>query len=474
MSYQLTMREEFDCNRDARDIFDYIVDFSRIDEWDQTIISAEKVSAGAIQQGSKFDLMYAMGLRRVPIQYEITEYDSPHRAVLTGKSRNFTAVDTVEIVPGENGCHVNWTAQIEFLGAAAKLVPLMESKIIAAGSQTIKNLAKALDDNYPVPELNLSQKLADQFILPGVLGFSTLGLNRVRKLWQPVTASMRGKHVVITGATSGLGLATAHELAHRGAELTLVVRDQAKADAVVQEIEESTGNSSLQVELADLSLMQDVIALGERMLAQGKPIDVLINNAGALLNPRQETTEGIETSFALLLLGPYILTEMLQPLLRDAGQARVINVSSGGMYGKRISLSNLESTKGEYGGADAYARAKRGLVIMGERWAEHWAQDGITVHNMHPGWAKTPGVETSLPGFTKITNRILRTPEEGADTIIWLANATEVGKTSGLFWFDRFPHTTHLTGNTRETAEQRDALERALIEYWGRFNAKAA
>ena len=209
--------------------------------------------------------------------------------------------------------------------------------------------------------------------------------------------------------------------------------------------------------------------MAARLLSRNEAIDVLINNAGALLNPRQETSEGIEKSFALLLLSPFVLTEALHPLLAKAGAARVINVSSGGMYAKRLSLKNLESNRGTYSGADAYARCKRGLVIMGEQWAEQWRSDGISVHNMHPGWAFTPGVEEGLPTFTQRTRKILRTPMEGADTIIWLSTATEAAKTTGLFWLDRTPHSTHLTAKTKETEEQRIGLRLALEEYASRF-----
>ena len=128
------------------------------------------------------------------------------------------------------------------------------------------------------------------------------------------------------------------------------------------------------------------------------------------------------------------------------------------------------SDKGAYSGSDAYARSKRGLVITGEQWANEWAEDGITVHNMHPGWAHTPGVEIGLPEFTRMTKRILRTPEQGADTIIWLACASEVDKTTGLFWLDRVPHTTHLSKKTRETQEQRLELRVALERYSAQFN----
>lgn len=467
------MRETFHSERSAAEIFDYIVDFSRITEWDHTIVSARKTTPGSVGLASRFDLVYSMGLRKSEISYEIQEFSPPSKAVLVGKSNSFTAIDTVTIAEEKSGCEVTWNADIEFTGAAAMLVPLIEKRVVAAGIQTIRNLAAALEDNFSVPELRPWQKLADKLVLPGVLSFSKFGHRAGENHWKPVTANIKNKHIVITGATSGLGLASAQELAQRGASLTLVARDQKKASKILKDIQCQSGNDSIDVEIADLEQMQQVTMLSQRLLKKGRAIDVLINNAGALINPRRETVEGLEASFALLLLGPYLLTERLHPLLKKAKAARVINVSSGGMYATSLSLGNLQSNKGDYRGSDAYARSKRGLVIMGERWAESWANDGITVHNMHPGWAQTPGVEESLPQFARITRRILRTPEEGADTIVWLAHATEVAKTSGLFWLDRTPHSTHLSNRTRETEEQRDALESALIEFSERFGVES-
>jgi len=463
------MREQFDTRRKAEDVFDYITDFSRISEWDHTIIGASKVSNGAIGLASKFDLVFKMGPRKSEIMYEITEFEHPRRAVLTGTSKNFIAVDTVSIAETDSGCSVDWHAQIEFNGASGSIVKLLESRIKAGGAKTIADLKVALDDNFDPPKLGTMAKLGDMFIVPGLLSFSKFGYSSNQKNWNPVTASVKGKHAVITGATSGLGLATAQQLAHLGAHLTLVARNEAKANQVAKEIEERTGNQNIKIEITELSEMQEVAELAGRLIKQDRAIDILINNAGALMNPRQETSEGLEKSFALLLLGPYLLTEKLKPLLAKGasanGAARVINVSSGGMYATRLSIKNLQSTKGKYSGADAYARAKRGLVIMGETWADEWAADGITVHNMHPGWARTPGVINGIPSFERSTRPILRTAEQGADTIIWLATATEAAKTSGLFWLDRLPHSTHLTSRTKESAGQRVQLKQNLDSY---------
>ncbi len=481
MSHILEMHEQFDVPRTSEDVFNYIADFSRIDEWDHTIVSAEKTSDGPLAVGSQFDLVYKRGLRRVPIRYTITEFIPNERLVMTGVANTFTAVDTVTISQTptvkndslsktptvKNGqiphnCHVDWHTEVKFNGAAAKVVRLLESSIKKAGAKTIQSLAAALRDDFPAPSATGLQKLADTLVLPGMFGFTKFGYKRAKQQWRPITANIRGKRIVITGGTSGLGLAAASELAAMGAHVCIVGRDAAKCQTVVNQLANASGNPHLEFEVADLSLMQEVKALAQRLNEDGRAIDVLINNAGALLNPRQTTNEGLEASFALLLLSPYMLTNAVLPLLKKSGNARVINVSSGGMYAKRISVGNLQSSKGDYSGADAYARAKRGLVITGEEWAKDWAEFGITVHNMHPGWALTPGLEVGLPDFATKMRRVLRNAHEGADTIVWLASATEVAKTSGLFWLDRVPHTTHLSAKTKETPEQREALATAL------------
>ncbi len=226
-----------------------------------------------------------------------------------------------------------------------------------------------------------------------------------------------------------------------------------------------TGNDEIRYELADLSLMADVDALIERFLQSGKPIDVLINNAGALFNPLGHTAEGLEQSYALLLLSPYRLTEGLSPLLLQTGEGRVINVVSGGMYTSKLDVDALPNDgNSSYSGSAAYAREKRALMVLTEEWAARWKEQGIVVNAMHPGWADTPGVRDALPGFRKITRPILRTAQEGADTIVWLAVAQESGSVTGKLFLDREVVSTHLVAGTQEDAAERAKLLRFLDE----------
>ena len=306
-------------------------------------------------------------------------------------------------------------------------------------------------------------KAMDVAIAPG---FSKIGYKVRKRSWEPITESLAGRTVVITGATSGLGKAAALDLARLDADVVLVGRNPDKTERVRSEITAATGNDSVRIEIADLSLMSEIRDLADRLLSGG-PIHVLINNAGTLFTERSETSEGIESTLATNLLGHFLLTNLLIPRLVESAPARIINVASGGMYSQRISIANLRNDQGEYKGAAAYARTKRGQVILTEMWAEQLEDKGVTVSSMHPGWADTPGVQDSLPGFYKVTKPFLRSAAEGADTIVWLAAGDESAERSGLFWHDREPRPIHKTDRTKERPEKRQELWDALSELTG-------
>jgi NAD(P)-dependent dehydrogenase (short-subunit alcohol dehydrogenase family) len=248
--------------------------------------------------------------------------------------------------------------------------------------------------------------------------------------------------------------------------VVIVGRNPEKAEAAQARIAAAARHGGgVEVEIADLSLMEEIRRLADRLLSRPQ-IHVLVNNAGVLLPERRVTAEGNEATLATNLLGHFLLTNLLIPRLVESAPARIVNVTSGGMYTTRISVSNLQN-EGEYDGRVAYARTKRGQVILTEMWADRLRGSGVVVHSMHPGWADTPGVESGIPLFQKVMRPLLRTSEQGADTIVWLAAAGEPGEESGLFWHDREPRPTHRASRTRETAEQRERLWRALSDLAG-------
>ena len=322
-----------------------------------------------------------------------------------------------------------------------------------------------------VPALAPMTRLADRAILPGLIGFTSLGY-RLGQHRRPVGSALyAGRTMVLTGGTSGIGRAAAWELVHRGARLVVVGRDAAKLNALRMELAGMGAKGSIATERADLSLLVDVRDLAARLLQRHAAIDVLINNAGALFNQYRRTPEGIERTMATDLASPYLLTRLLLPALKASGDARVVNVASGGMYTQGLRAAALAPRPSAYDGPTAYAQAKRGLVILAEEWARQWADSGISVHAMHPGWVDTPGLERSLPAFYRQLRFWLRTPEQGADTVVWLAASPDAHRASGHFWLDRKIRATHVFRHTADTPKDRRELIRALDALTGLSSA---
>lgn len=302
--------------------------------------------------------------------------------------------------------------------------------------------------------------MLDSILDKSLLGYTSLGY-RLRP-HPPIRVDLTSRVAVVTGATSGLGKRTASELARLGATVIIVGRNEAKTLAAAEEIRAETGNPSVLVQVADLGSMAQIRGLAERLQ---RPIHLLVNNAGVLVSKRTETEEGFETTFATNLLGHFLLTNLL--INRFEPPARIINVSSGGMYTQRIVVDDLQMKRGRYDGTVAYARTKRGQVILTELWAEALRDRGIVVHAVHPGWADTPGVSSSLPRFYRITKPLLRTPAQGADTIVWLCASEEAGRSTGKLWHDRRPRPIHRLSHTKETEGERLALWNRLAELSG-------
>lgn len=301
--------------------------------------------------------------------------------------------------------------------------------------------------------------MLDRLLDASLLGYTRLGYRA--RIAGPPTARMDDRTVVVTGATSGLGEATVRALVGLGANVVGVGRNADKARAVERALRAAYPHARLRFEIADLASVRETRALARR-LRDAPPIHVLVNNAGVLENTRSLTEEGFERTYATNLLCPYVLTETLLPKLEASAPARVITVSSGGMYTARIDPSDLETERRAYDGPSAYARTKRGQVILSELWAERMRDRGVSVFSMHPGWAETPGVARSLPRFDAVMGPLLRTAAEGADTIVWLASDPDVPAQSGLFFHDRRPRPTHRAARTRESSADRALLLEVL------------
>ncbi|MCS6884200.1 MAG: SDR family NAD(P)-dependent oxidoreductase [Acidobacteriota bacterium] len=299
--------------------------------------------------------------------------------------------------------------------------------------------------------IGVIDELFDRAVFPS---FTNIGYMLRRPFWRraDLEVDLAGRVAIVTGASSGLGKATASELAARGAEVWLLVRDLTRGNKVLEELSKKTGNEKLRVEEVDLSSQQSIRAFVRRFRRKSKRLDLLVNNASVLLDKRQESVDGIELTFATNTLGYFLLTQLLIPVLEQSAPSRVINVSSGGMYAVRLHPEDLEYKKRPYDGVRAYAETKRAEVVLTDCWSKEYEGRGIFFASMHPGWVDTPGLARSLPRFYKLMRPFLRTPRQGADTILWLAVCPTISQAdSGLFWFDRRSRPKHILSSTYNT-----------------------
>ena len=276
-----------------------------------------------------------------------------------------------------------------------------------------------------------------------VPGFSRIGLAVRSRLLPEFTAgdppAIGGKTVMITGATSGIGYAAAVALARRGAAVHFLARDQGRAERARRGIAAKSGSTRITYTLADMGDLDTVRDFAREFHATHDRLDVLIHNAGAI-HPDFRTNEaGTELTVLGQVTAPFLLTRMLMPALVAAAPSRVITVSSGGMYTQRLDPATLQMPRSRYQGATAYAKAKRAQAALSREWARRMADTGVAFHAMHPGWVNTPGVAAALPGFYRAAQPILLTPQQGADTIVWLATMPTERLGSGRFWHDRRP-----------------------------------
>lgn len=291
----------------------------------------------------------------------------------------------------------------------------------------------------------------DAVLEASVVGsFTRVGYALRRRLghW-PAPARLDGRVAVVTGATSGLGLAYAEGLAFLGASVRLIARDGVRAQRAREAIVRATGNPDVDFWLADMADPASVLDAVRACEDTFGRLDVLIHNAGTLAKDRSLNPQGVESTVATQLLGPFVMTERLMPLLEAASPGRVLLVSSGGMYAERFDLARLAEVAGPYDGVHTYARVKRAQLVLAGAWARSVNPRRTVFHALHPGWTDTPGLRSSLPSFYRVAKALLRTPAEGADTGLWLAGAPEALVRSGSFWHDRRPRAAHKVPWTR-------------------------
>jgi len=282
--------------------------------------------------------------------------------------------------------------------------------------------------------------------------FTRIGYMSRSLVWPKTDWDFTGQRWVVTGATSGIGYEMARQAAAHGAEVHVVSRSADKLASMADALP-----GTIKTHVADLSLMSEVQSVARDLTDALPKIDVLVNNVGLMLGKRLNTHEGLEQSFATNVLGHYVMTEALRAhnVLADG---IVINMSSGGMYNVPMTLERLQGgdPNERYDGMLTYAYQKRAQVLLNS-W---WRQQGLNSYVMHPGWVDTPGVETAMPEFHKMTRAVLRDARAGADTALWLAAHKPAQANPGGIWFDRKLRRDHVFSDTRKGV---DAA--ALVEY---------
>ncbi|XP_055398203.1 dehydrogenase/reductase SDR family member 12 isoform X2 [Bubalus kerabau] len=275
---------------------------------------------------------------------------------------------------------------------------------------------------------------------------------------------------MVTGGNSGIGKATAMEIAKRGGTVHLVCRDHSRAEGARAEIIQESGNQNIFLHIVDLSVPKSIWKFVENF-KQEHTLNVLGIFPTQGLNPcllhcRQILYQGATRETPQ---GVYVLTTALIPVLEKEHDPRVITVSSGGMLVQKLNTDDPQSERTAFDGTMVYAQNKRQQVVLTERWAR--AHPAIHFSCMHPGWVDTPGVRLSMPGFHARLGARLRSEAQGADTVLWLALApAATAQPSGCFFQDRKPVPTHLPlARTSSSPAEEEKLIEILEELARRF-----
>ncbi len=251
--------------------------------------------------------------------------------------------------------------------------------------------------------------------------------------------TLDGKVCLVTGATSGIGKETALGLARAGGTVVLVARNQQKGAAVLQTIKEKTGNTRIDLLIADLSRQADIHALANTFQQNYDQLHVLINNAGIILFQRVKTVDGLEMIFAVNYLSQFLLTNLLLNVVKRSAPSRIINMSSNaqGWLGTRLDLDDLQGEK-HFSGFLAYAGSKLAIICFTYELARRLEGTGVTVNTLHPGLVKTNFGRSELgkgSGFLGLISSLFGTsPEKGAQTSIFLAASPDLAGVTGKYW----------------------------------------
>jgi NAD(P)-dependent dehydrogenase (short-subunit alcohol dehydrogenase family) len=249
---------------------------------------------------------------------------------------------------------------------------------------------------------------------------------------------MQGKICMVTGATSGIGKATALGLAQMGATVVMVSRDRARGEAVQREIKEKSGNEAVDLLLADLSSQQSIRQLAENFQQHYMQLHVLINNAGLFMLNRRETVDGLEMVFTVNYLAPFLLTNLLLDVLKASAPARIVNVSSDAHEAGYIKMDDLQAKK-RYIFWRAYGQSKLALVLFTYELARRLEGTGVTANCLHPGFVATNIGQSGVGPVGRMAAKFIfsflgMSPEEGAKTQLYLASSPAVEGVTGKYF----------------------------------------
>ena len=250
-------------------------------------------------------------------------------------------------------------------------------------------------------------------------------------------AFMKGKNVLVSGATSGIGLVTARELARMGARVTILSRNAGKCATVAEAIKTETGNP-VEFIAADLSSLAGIMQAAASFKQRHTHLHVLVNDAGALFTRRVLTTDGYEMTFALNHLNYFLLTNLLLDVLKASAPARIVNVSSGAHVGASLDFDNLQGEK-HFNGLQAYGQSKLANVLFTYELARRLEGTGVTANALHPGFIATGFARNNGVFYNfgmKLIGPFIRKPDQGAQTSIYLASSPEVEGVTGKYFVD--------------------------------------
>lgn len=245
------------------------------------------------------------------------------------------------------------------------------------------------------------------------------------------------KICLITGANSGIGYATAMELAKLNANVVMVCRNNERGEPTQKEIIEKTGNKNVDLLLCDLSSLDSIRKLAAEFKAKYQNLHVLINNAGVMLSKRELSVDGFEMNFAVNHLAPFLLTNLLLDILKKSAPSRIINVASGAHKMGKIDFEDLQSENKKHRFMGLYGDSKLALMLTSYELSRRLEGTGVTLNTIHPGVVNTKlGMDRSKPK-KGIARRFFKSPEKGAETSIYLASSPEVVGVTGKYFINK-------------------------------------